>query len=121
MQVNARKLMLLIVAVIIAALNVWHLIAPTASATLTPKAMAIINAIAGVAVMLLHVLQENGLITNATVPGLDALTGDMSSGKTVVNVGDVVSEATGAVKSIAVAVHMSSDAAAAPAAPTPKE
>lgn len=122
MQVNARKLLLLIVAAVIFLLNAWHLASPAVASTLTPKALAIINAIAAAAVVFLHLLQENGLIDNNAVPGLSTVTGDPPVTATAkVNLNDVVSEAASAIKSVEVAVQMKPDAAAVPAAPTPKE
>lgn len=117
MQINARKLLLLVVAVVIALLNGWYMIAPAAT-SLPPHVLAIINAVAGALVVGLHILQENGLIDSKTVPGLSSLTGDSTEASAkVVNVGDEISEIAGAVKSIEVTVKSQPDVGAV--SPTP--
>lgn len=80
MQLNAptHKAVVVSAAVVIVVLNVAAVAVPALRANITPNALAVINTVLAGAVALLHALRQEGIITDAEVPGLGAILGDVT-------------------------------------------
>ena len=75
LSTTGHKAVVIGAAVIIVALNVAAIAIPALHANISPNALALINSALAGAVALLHALRQEGIITDAEVPGLSAVLG----------------------------------------------